>query len=553
LTGENLAEESKNNKISFELRNPIFLVFLLIALAILVIELSVSLNRPIAFGDGAYHAYISKYIGDNLIFPKVLPGFNSYYIYSPLLHLLLSTFYMTPFGEILAKAFIPVTVFIMGIAIFVTVSKVFSRRAAIIASILTITVPVIVTYSVLIYTDILMTLFFALSVMFTLIADRENKKKYWILAVIFAGFSFLSKGIGIVSFGFIAIVLIYKLLKKEFQLKEFLKLGAVVAFVAFIVVAGWFIRNFIFYHTIDCNLPIMKGGCTKEPVNEISDKFAGYVTPGGSNYGILEFGLKNFLLFMYGDTNSGSFLIWTIPLVMIIGIIYILAKREKKDYLNLVLIILVVLPFLVIYLNSRTVVRTEDAARYLILSTFVLSLIAGVFIDSFLGSFKKYGKYIIPFIIVILVAVALFNFKDKLGVMSSVTQFSPDFFNACDFIKSNTDSNAKFLSLWGAPTVYNCERISEWDSNQLPDIVLSQNITSVMNGLKIQNISYIFIQKFSMSSTPYQASIPTAFVQFLEDNPKYFENVFENGPKLQECIAAGGCDGTIVYKVQYNQ
>lgn len=549
-----MAEESRDNKVSLELRNPVFLIFLIIALAILIIELSVALNRPIAFGDGAYHAYISKYIGSNLIFPKVLPGFNSYYIYSPLLHLLLGAFYMMPFGEILAKAFIPVTVFITGLAIFVTVSKMFSRRAAIIASTIAITVPVIVTYSVLIYTDILMTLFFVLSVMFTLIADRDNRKKYWILAVIFAGLSFLSKGIGIISFGFIAVVLIYKLIKKEFQLKEFIKLGAIAAFVAFVVVAGWLIRNFIFYHTIDCNLPIMKGNCTKEVVKEYGpDTFAGYVTPGGSNYGVLEFGLKNFLLFMYGDNNSGSFLVWIIPLVIISGVIYILVKMEKISYLSLALIFLVVLPVLIIAYNSQTVVRTEDAARYLILSAFVLSLIAGVFIDKLLDLFKKYGKYIIPVVIGILIVVSLINFKDKLGVMSSVTQFSPDFFEACNFIKTNTETNAKFLSLWGAPTAYNCERTSEWDSNQLPDIVLSQNITSVINGLKVQNISYIFIQKFAMSQTPYQASIPISFVQFLENNPKYFENVFENGPKLKDCISAGGCDGTIVYKVQYNQ
>ena len=75
---------------------------------------------------------------------------------------------------------------------------------------------------------------------------------------------------------------------------------------------------------------------------------------------------------------------------------------------------------------------------------------------------------------------------------------------------------------------------------------------TVLDGLKSAGMSYVFIQKFSLSDIPYQASIPVSFVQFLENNPDTFENIFENGPELEDCIAQGGCDGTIVYRINYS-
>jgi len=544
-----LTEETKKEGITFELKNPMLLVFLAFTIVILILELLLILNRPIAFGDGAFHAYISKFIGTNSIFPKILPELNTYYTYSPLLHLLLSVFYLVPFGEVLAKAFIPFLVFITGLAVFVTVSKIFSKRTALIAAILIITVPVFVTYSVLIYTDILMILFFSLAVISILVADKHASKKYWLLAVIFACMSFLSKGIGVIAFAFIGSVLLYKLIKKEFVIKQFLKIAGIISFIAFVILCGWFVRNIIFYKTLDCNLPLpLKTNCLKETVSsDVVKKFAGYVVPSGSNLGVLNFGMKNFLMFMYGN-------LWLVPLATIIGIIFALSRREKIDYLNLILIFLVVLPALIIsYVGFKAKVeqRSEDVARYLILSAFALPLISAFFIDNLLELIKKYWKFFPLTIIGMIIILSWINFKGKLDVMSSVTQFSPAFFQACDFIKTNTEKDARFLSLWAAPTAYNCERTAMWDSNYLPDIVLSENLTAVLNGLKAQNISYVFIQKFAMSQTPYQATIPMTFVQFLDNNSQYFKNIYENGPKLQDCIAQGGCDGTIVYRINY--
>ena len=297
-----------------------------------------------------------------------------------------------------------------------------------------------------------------------------------------------------------------------------------------------------------------------ETINsDISKKFEGYVTPSGSNVGVLNFGLTNFTLFMYGN-------IWLVPLAVMIGGILALSRRDKRDYFNLLLLFLTIFPALVISFIGFQVgaeQRTEDIARYMILSAFSVPLIAAIFIDKLLDSIKKYWKYFTVIVLIIIVIISGLNFKDKLfGVkdnngnvkaegLSDIMQFSPSFFQACDFIKANTEKDAKLLTLWAAPTIYNCERTARWESDYLPDIVLSQNITTVLNAAKSSGADYIFIQKFAMSQVAYQASIPISFVQFLNNNPDHFVNIYENGPKLDDCIKQGGCDGTILYKIKY--
>jgi hypothetical protein len=543
-----MAEENKGGTISLEIKNPGLFIFLAFAILILFLEISLATNRPIAFGDGAYHAYISKYIGQNKIFPNVLPGLDSYYTYSPLLHLMLSVFYTFQNGEVFAKAFIPISVFITGLAIFTTVSKYISKKAGFVAAVLTITLPIVVTYSVVIYTDILMLLFFGLSGIFALIADKENSRKYWILAVVFGGLSFLAKGIGLMSYGFIACLLIYKFIKKEFQLKEFLKLALILSVVALVISGGWILRNLLLFKAIDCNLPLPKLNCVKETIDpSISTKFEGYVTPSGSNLSVLSFGLKNFAEFMYGN-------VWIVPLAAMIGVILILAKREKVDYFTILLLILAIFPAIVISIMGvieGSEQRTEDIARYMILSAFVIPLIASVFFDKLMNLIKKYWRFLPVIIVALIMIFSWFSFKSKLDTMSSVTQFSPAFFQACDFIKGNTEKDSRFLSLWAAPTVYNCERNARWESDYLPDIVLSKNVSIALNATKYAGIDYIFIQKFALSSVAYQASVPISFVQFLEANKDHFQNIYENGPKLEDCISQGGCDGSIVYKIIY--
>ena len=227
----------------------------------------------------------------------------------------------------------------------------------------------------------------------------------------------------------------------------------------------------------------------------------------------------------------------------------LIMRHERNDVYLLILFVLSILP--VLFMSTRyDSLRVEDAARYMILSTVIVALIAATWIETIFKIMDKKWKYLPPLIMVGLMVFCWFSFKPKLDMTSQIQTFSPAFFQACDWIKTNTPKDATFLSLWAAPTAYNCERNARWTSNDLSDILLSQNVSTILDGLKRQNITYIFIQKFAMSSTPYITMIPINFIGVLETNPNTFIKVYENGPLMQECVNAGGCDGTIVYEVK---
>jgi len=149
----------------------------------------------------------------------------------------------------------------------------------------------------------------------------------------------------------------------------------------------------------------------------------------------------------------------------------------------------------------------------------------------------------------LILAVSYYNFSTKVLAMPQVKQFSSYFFEACDWVKTNTPQNAILLSLNTHPTVYNCQREAIWELQDLPDIILSNNVTLVTQRLNANGIDYIFVQKFSLSGQDYRGTYPLSFIAFLEQNPQNFKKVFENGPGYNSCVQSQGCDGTAIYQV----
>ncbi len=88
-------------------------------------------------------------------------------------------------------------------------------------------------------------------------------------------------------------------------------------------------------------------------------------------------------------------------------------------------------------------------------------------------------------------------------------------------------------------------------SGNLADISLSRDLNYTLSVAKQLGITHIFIQKFSIDSQNQhlQENYDLDFVQFLENNPEHFKNIYENGLSLQECLQQGGCDGNIVYEI----
>src|SRR3989338_4691712 len=133
--------------------------FLLLALTL---ELQVTLKSPIAFGDEGFHTRMSQYMAENKEYPVYNPiettnlekrGFTR----PPLWELLESGIYsVVGFSEIIVKLLTPFIASVLtGLATYILVKKIYDEKVGIIASLITITFPAVVTYAVLFYVDIL--------------------------------------------------------------------------------------------------------------------------------------------------------------------------------------------------------------------------------------------------------------------------------------------------------------------------------------------------------------------------------------------------------------
>jgi len=247
-------------------------------------------------------------------------------------------------------------------------------------------------------------------------------------------------------------------------------------------------------------------------------------------------GLMNYLNFAYGS-------MWLVTFGFISGLILMFTKKDKTGILIL-LVFLSLLPLL----GQGIFGRAEDTARYTLAWVPIISVVVGIYFAEIYKFIKKYLKQFALVVFGFILIMSFLNLKQKTDVMLQVKQFSPLYFKACDWIKENTAKDSVLMTIWSNRAVYNCQRNVE---GNIADISLSTDLEYTLNKTKLYGVTHIFIQKFSMSDSPMSEKYTIEFVQFLENNPDHFVNIFENGPKLQECLQAGGCDGNIVYEVKY--
>ena len=256
---------------------------------------------------------------------------------------------------------------------------------------------------------------------------------------------------------------------------------------------------------------------------------------GGSENSIFNFGILNYIVFAYGNY-------WFVLLGLIGGLIVFLKNRDSTTPFVLIML------FLGLVILYQTTQRTEDAARQLLPWTPLIALVSARYWEEIYKFLGKYVKYLGLIVVVLILFFGYQNITSKLATMESVKQFSPAFFEACDWIKENLDENVKIMTFWGYRAAYSCDRII---SPGWPDIRLNDNPEDMVNVAKMHGITHFFIQKFSITSSPSRESYSIAFVDLLENNPDKFEKIYENGPPLDQCAQQGGCDGNIIYKVIY--
>lgn len=608
-----MAEEG--NEFVVEVKSFKKLFFLGFLLVVLALELYVTFTSSIAFGDEGFHLSTARAIGQNLVYPKYTPLLGSAIFHDnfnrPILWDITEAFFYMFGGiaELIIKFLTPFAAFLTGLAIYSLGKKLFSENAAIFASILSVTIPSFVTYSVLFYVTVPLVLFFSIGLLTFLLAIKTEHKKYFLMSAVFTTLAILTDIAGFFLPIFFFLFALYELSRKlsAHGFWELVKKYYILFLIPLIFVSPWVIRNVALYYVSGCTSfrAVIQGSCTLPNTYVPTYSFAGRTATVGTETGVLQLGILSYLQFAYGFTSSNAVLsllgVALIPFSFVAGFYLLYRRREKVDISLIILTVIFAIAFFEI--GGLVQGRAEDTARYFLTAVPLIGLVCGEYF-SFLSNgivsffkrksssiilisaltlfliFSAYAFYSLSLIFLvfaviflvvlstvflikgeqrelsILLIVAAFiiffafvNMQQKATTMISVKRFSPLFFQACNWVQQNTPANASLLSLQTYPTLYNCNRQAVWVIPDNPDIILSDNITLVKDRLDANGINYIFVQKFSLSDQNYSQSYPISFVDFLNQNNQTFENVYENGVDVNTCIQQGGCDGTIVYKV----
>jgi len=531
-------------EITLEIKNTWLIAILLILGCIFILELLLTLNSPIVFGDEGLHARMSQWIADNKEYPKYIP-FDGVelmkigYSRQPLWEFLVSSFYLIfGFNDVFMKFLTSFIGSILGgLTVFILVKKIYGEKIGFLTSAMTVTVPSVVTYALLVYVDSMFWFYFSAFVLTFILALEGDSKKYYFLSGLFGSLAFLTKLSGIIVPVIIFLTFLYQILieRKSFGIwKKYL-----IVIIPLILASTYIIRSFAVYGTV-CNLPfipyVIGGSCD---MNNYTPKyeFSGRTEQTGTELSVFNIGIANYINFAYGN-------LWLVPLGFFGGILFLVKEPNRKNII--VFITLALLAFLMS--RSDANYRSEDAARYALGFVPIIAVVSSVFFVNFYEFLEKNFKYFGLAVIFFVLVLGYLGFSDKLNTMKAVKQFSPAFFEACDWIKANTPENSTIMTVWVYHTTYNCQRNV---IGNIADLEMSQDLNFSLETAKKLGISHIFIQKFSLSNEYLSERYNINFVQFLENNSNCFNKIYENGPSLDECISQGGCDGAIVYEANW--
>lgn len=535
MADENLVLEFKN----------ISLIALLVILAVFfVLELQVTIPNPITFGDEAFHTGMARYMANEKDYPKwvTISGteFGRLNFAKPaLLHLLESGFFLVfGFNEIIVKLLFPLISLLTALAIYLLIKKMYDEKVAFIAAVIFMAIPSVVTYSVTFYAEGFVTFYFALAALLFIYSAKTENRKYLLLSGMFIAFAFLTEVSSVNLIIFVILAFFYGLAKgQKIEIGRY----ATVFAIFILITGGFFIRNLSLYKVPECYLPFTdkiydKSGCnygitTKEQVYQYQSITGG----GGSNDSVYKIGITSFLDFAYGN-------IWLVSLGLFGGILISLYKRDLTATM-LLLVLLTIVPYF-----PFTASRAEDSARNLLAWSSIIAIFAGIYFARIFDFLQSYQKYIPVAVIIVILFVSFQNLGSKLAVMKQVKQFSPAFFEACDWTKKNLPKDAVLATVWVYRTAYSCERTTV---GNLPDIFISKNLTLIEKNVKDVGITHFFIQKFSLSKQLISEKYLIDSVLLFDNDTEHFKKVYENGTPLNECIQAGGCDGNIIYEVKF--
>ncbi len=521
-----------------------FLLVLILA-ASFIINASVTITTPIIFGDEGLYASRGAWIWETKQIPQYYhiqsesEAFKSYFIRPPYMMTLLASVFGIG-GEFLVKAFLPFVNVMTAMLLFLFVKKIFSEEAGILAALSLVIMPSFITYTVLLYVEAVLVLFVTASMYFLYLGLTENRKRHYLISGACAGMAALTD-VG----GFIMPILYFFILL-YFQRQnphEFGKKFSTLLLIFFVIIGPWFfLHNYLQANTF--GIPVLdsftKGSSVvilKEipQINEGSRAFGG-LGGGGTSDSIIRMGVINYVEFAYTQL---------VVLLASIGLLYMLMNRKKTEVFIIVWLVLVL--GINYYLSSNG--RAEDSARALLVTATPLAVLAGLSSEKIYSSLKNahnIGAMIAIVFVAIMVVWTLNATNAKAQSLKPIKQFSPSFFQACDWIKENTEKGSLLATVWQHRAEYACRRDTVWIGDPgIDQAVLARN-SNTTQIFKLHGADYIFVQKFSVRPGNEAESYPVDFVNFIANSPDY-KLAYETE---QNCLGKGEvADCSMVYKV----
>ncbi len=509
-----------------------WLVFALIVFAG-IFYLSVSLSNPIVFGDENNYAVNGKWIAENLRMPIYHPYFQTkvfHTIFAPKpLFYMFTSFAWLLGGEFVNKLMIPVFSILSAFMLYIFLLR-YDKRAAIVSAFALLMLPGFVTYGVLNYVETSLVLFFISASFFAFRAFEEKSRKYAVLAGLFSGFCLLTDTTGLFI---LPLIFMYFIALSIYSRRVDIKTFGIIFVVALVVLAPWLMRNNALYGSVCYNY---LGDCPPKVDIKLESsnalKYPGAVPKVGTGAEVTKIGFINYFNFAFGLSAS---------ILLFFGLSSLIYRKSKlKIYVMLWMILFVAVMLQQSFFGGRA----EDVPRYTLFGFPAVAIIIGMFASDGYAFLKKYnekfGKYLgLVFVLFILYFLWIYG-SEKLATMNSIKNFSPGFFDACDWIKRNTPKNAYIFTTYAQHAAYHCNRNS---TVNLPDqdyIQLTNN-DSAYEHLKLHGFDYVFVPRFTISIVPYGESISLKFLNYMETSDK-FEKVYDNTNRYGE-------HGAIIYKV----
>jgi len=538
----------EKKEITIELKNVEIVVTLCVLSVFLIFELLTMFKSPIVFGDEGTYAATAREMARRVEFFPWNPVFGMKGEKSgmggpPFTFLIIAFSFMTTgLSEVMVKFLYPFSAFVTGIAVYFLGRLIYNKKVGLFAAIIAMALPSFVTYSVLVYKDVFVTLFTVMFFIFFILSMERKNVMYWIVCGIFGALAFLSKVSGLNSFIVLFLAFGYEIVTKKKVSLTLLKKYGIILITSFLIVFPLLLRNFYYYKTPMCAFPYIEkffdtSGCSIKPDVEKKFKFEGRTEEVGTEMNVFKMGLTNYFKFAYGN-------LFLSVLGFFCGLFLILTKKSKNEIYMLFMLFVFLLVFAY---SSRG--RAEDTARYTLAWSPIIAVIAGRWFSELYDYIHRHFKHLAVLIVLFVIIVSFLNLHEKLKIMETVKRFSPSFFEACQWVKENLPKDVIISTVWSPRAAYACDRRM---TGHVPDIFLSMNATYSVEYAKKVGVTHLFVQKFSMSNRKLAERYSIDELRFLENNPKYFIKVFENGPSLEECIRAGGCDGNIIYEINYS-